>query len=200
MNTSQAQICRDALTGTGAVIIAAAFLAGVYFPGRARTEQTEKQLALGLKDLQAAPRHAAELEQLRSDLTRARQFLAASQDRRGPLRTSDVIEFTAALGREAGISLVRLEPLAPELHSGRTQWPVEVVCEGTAAALSAFLVRLEDGPRLTTIHEVALDLRPGPKPVVEGRIRFSLYADQADSAGFAGFDASRSARASDQTQ
>lgn len=196
----QAQACRDALTGTGAVIIAAAFLAGVYFPGRVRTEQTEQQLATALRSLKAAPERAREVENLRSDLERAEAYLNSSEHRRTPLRTSDVIEFTAGLAEQAGVSLVRLEPLPAETRPERGEWPVEVVCEGPASAVAAFLVKLETGPRLTTIHEVSMDVRPGPRPVVEGRVRFSLYADSADSAGFANFDASRASRQSDPSQ
>ena len=196
----QAQACRDALTGTGAVIIAAAFLAGVYFPGRARTEYTEQQLAAALQTLKAAPRRAQELEHLRTDLKAAEHYLQSSQERRTPLRTSGVIEFTSTLAEQAKVSLVRVEPLPAEPRPTRQEWPVEVVCEGPAAAVAAFLVGLETGPRLTTIHEVAMDIRPGPHPIVEGRVRFSLYADSADSSGFARFDASRTSQRSDQSE
>jgi hypothetical protein len=198
--TLQAQSRRDVLTGTGAVIIAAAFLAGVYFPGRARTQETERRLAAALRTLKDAPRRARQVEELRDGIQHAEAYLQAAPHRRAPLRTSNVIEFTSTLAAQAKVSLLRLEPLPGEVRQERTAWPVEVVCEGPASAVAAFLVGLETGPRLTTIHEVALDVRAAPRPVVEGRIRFSLYADSADSAGFAKFDASRTSRRSDQSQ
>jgi Tfp pilus assembly protein PilO len=191
MNVSEVQTrCRDALTGTGAVIIAAAFLAGVYFPGRARHEQAEHQLEVALEAMRNTPRRAAEIEALRRDVHHVEQFVNTSRARCLPVRTSDVVALTSQLGKDAGLTIVRLQPAACVQQKEHSQWPVEVVCEGTTRSWAAFLHALETGPRLTSVHEVTMSASPDRNGMVEGKVRFSIHAVCSDFSDSAKFNAS----------
>lgn len=180
----------DALTGTGAILIAAGYLFGIYWPNQVRIERAEQQLAAALQGIRAIPERARQAEQLRLDARAARDYVNSARPKKvADLRTSDIVELTSTLAGTAGVTVNTLQPHPSLAWDRHREWPVDVACEGDARAVAAFVAALESSTRRIAIHRVSMTSREEGRPI-QADIRFSVHSDPAEFAGSADFDSS----------
>lgn len=168
------------------VALTATFMAAVSLPGRRAAAATKQEIARAEAEIARGPEALAAYKVERLELENRLRYLAGSADAVAPADPYELLGRISRFAGGSGLTVKRLEPELVRLQASYDEHPFRLDFHGNLAALAGFLRALEAGPRLFAVEE--LTIRPPSEPAggetLEGSLRFVVFAERADGAGF----------------
>ena len=171
------------LTMLGMAILTAAFVFTIYLPEQRAAQAIKSQITDVQKSIREVSTRLAELEQLKRDIIRRRDFLRKTDQ----IIPSDsdlpaILGTIARLAENSEISMTRLEPLEPVQYESYRVLAFQINFVGEFRGIAAFLKGMESCQRLFTVEKLSLksailESRNNRKSI-EGDLDFSVYIRQ----------------------
>lgn len=186
----------------GLALLSAAFLFFVFLPGQRKVVQVRKEIAEAERSIRDVPLRVAELESLRGDAGRRREYVASILERMPhDVDVHGLVRQVASLADRTRVKVSRIEPLAAVEHETYRVLPFRLGFQGDAEAIAHFLAGLESLPYLTVFPELAMSAESGRAGgTAEGDLHFAVYADRGDPADSAEIASSSHAASADTKQ
>jgi Tfp pilus assembly protein PilO len=170
-----------------------AFLAAVQLPGRRAEATLRGEIATAQAEIARGPQALEHFRTARQELSRRKTYLEGSEASVGP--PHDLLARISRVADSAGLSVVRLEPVAVRERASYSEHPFRLDFRGSLSSLTDFLRGIEEEARLFAVED--LDIRKpangGSGASLEGTLLFTAFAVRAGQAGFAEQDGSPAA-------
>ncbi|MCX7780937.1 MAG: type 4a pilus biogenesis protein PilO [Negativicutes bacterium] len=161
------------LYGLGLIILTGAYVLLVYWPQTARINDLRTQLALQRQQVKTVEDFVLahpETDKYLAELGQRQGFA----DKLLP-NSPDIGEFVREIQRaavETGVQISYIKPAVPVNKEGYREIPLEILLRGTFFQTTAFLKKLEDGSRFSSVHNLTLHSRQG---MLEGKVNVSVF-------------------------
>lgn len=162
------------------LLMAWLFASFVFFPTKQRLAEMENQLRLehsSVKILQgfgmAYPEPPKYLKMLDNKLAVLERLLPTE------VQVSDFLSQSELASKASGVQLISLKPGAPVNKNVYREWVMELVIRGSYFQTMNFLKKIEEGPRFSTVSNIAIQSKPGH---LESKLAVSIYSFGAASA------------------
>ncbi|QDT66971.1 type IV pilus inner membrane component PilO [Calycomorphotria hydatis] len=168
--------------------LAGAFFYAVFLPGQHRVNELKAEIDEAKQQVSMQPARMHLMQVLSEEMEAERETI--SVNRKAVPVTADlpeVISQVSEAAEDAGLEVTRLSPLQPEEHATYTRYSYELRFVGSFASMTRFLREMEHESRLFTFESINLspeskrESQQGGKTNLEGWVKFSVYAENADS-------------------
>lgn len=180
---------RDSLITVGALtLLVPAFVFGIFVPGNEKNQELSDLLQQREREILEIPVRMAELDHLKRELDRRRDFLRDSRSAI-PAQANDhqIIRELHHASELSGLQLSQIGPEIPTQHSEYSSLPISLTFRGSFQQVAEFLRLLEQDQRVLKVNVLSILRVDGQfAGNVEGHvdvIAFACPVDFDDSAG-----------------
>jgi Tfp pilus assembly protein PilO len=166
--------------------LTATFTAAVSLPGRRAAAATKQEIAHAKAEIARGTEALGRYKAERLELEKRLRYLAESSDAVAPADPHELLGRISRFALGSGLTVKRLEPEPARPQASYDEHPFRLEFHGSLDALAGFLRALETGPRCFAVED--LTIRPpgeqADREVLEGSLRFSVFAERGDAGGF----------------